>query len=299
MRSSVVILACTAALVGLVAASPPMPNGGDAAVRRVVEVRRIRAHFDSALRELATRDLSSLTTAQRLERASLLVTLRAYRDRGEFPHNYDFPGQAVPYFVDRKTGTLCAVAHLLASSGRRDMVDRIASADNNAYVMELASDTAFTAWLSGHGLTLVEAARIQVPYMVDRPPVISALGSRSNAYVAASAVAITGSAAASLWNTRGNADGHRALANVVGLTTGALTMGLGTAALGDRDAPAAVAPLALIAGGVTTYFSTRGFVKHRQYVSTERNRRLAQVSVAPILPVVRGNGTGIALHIAF
>src|SRR5512140_2947998 len=85
--------------------------------RDATEVHRIRVHFDSVLAGLGRRDLSGLSTEQRSRRASLMTTLRAYQARGVFPHNYDFPGRATPYFVDRKTGTLCAVAHLLASTG--------------------------------------------------------------------------------------------------------------------------------------------------------------------------------------
>lgn len=77
---------------------------------------------------------------------------------------YVFPGRAVPYFVDRKTGVLCAVAHLLESTGRRDVVDRVAALDNNIWVAQLAGDTAFRRWLDTHSLTSTEAARIQVPY---------------------------------------------------------------------------------------------------------------------------------------
>ena len=90
-----------------------------------MEVRRIRAHFDSALAELSARDVAELTLKQQATRARLLEILRVYRDRGIFPHNYDFPGRAVPYFIDRKTGTLCAVAHLLASTGRQIRIARL------------------------------------------------------------------------------------------------------------------------------------------------------------------------------
>jgi hypothetical protein len=69
------------------------------------------------LRELPGREPAALGSAPRARRRALLDTLRAYRDRGDFPHNYDFPGRAVPYFVDRGTSTLCAVAYLLAASG--------------------------------------------------------------------------------------------------------------------------------------------------------------------------------------
>src|SRR6476661_1058213 len=111
------------------------------------EVARIRAHFDSVLTELTSRDVSSLSASQRVNRARLTMTLANYRERGVFPHNYDFPGQSVPYFIDRKTGSLCAVAHLLASTGRRDIVDRVARANNNVWVAELAGDTAVASWL--------------------------------------------------------------------------------------------------------------------------------------------------------
>jgi len=105
-----------------------------------MEVHRIQAHFDSVLAELSARDVADLTSAQHAARVRLLETLRTYRDRGIFPHNYDFAGRAVPYFVDRKTGTLCAVAHLLASTGRRDIVDRVARTNNNVWVPDLAGD---------------------------------------------------------------------------------------------------------------------------------------------------------------
>src|SRR5580765_567638 len=72
-------------------------------------VNRIQAHFDSVLTELRSPDVRTLTPTQRARRAGLIASLQGYRDRGVFPHNYDFPGRPTPYFVDRKTGTLCAV----------------------------------------------------------------------------------------------------------------------------------------------------------------------------------------------
>ena len=301
MRLSVVILPAICALVVLTgaAARPPQRQLALADPARDIEVARIRAHFDSVLQELPARDLSALTLEQRGRRAAILTTLRAYRDRGDFPHNYDFPGQAVPYFVDRGTGTLCAVAYLLESSGHRDVVDRVVQLNNNVWVPELSGDTAFTSWLDRQGLTLAEAARIQVPYMGNQSPIVSALGSRSATYTVGSAIAVGGSVATSLWNIRGNEDGHRSLANYVGLTTGALTLGLGAAALSDRDAPAAVAPISLLAGGLTTYLSTRGFMRHRQYVSAERNRGVARAVVSPIFPVAGSNGAGLAVRVTF
>ena len=176
MRASVVLATVSVSLtlvLGTVATTRAAHPATDAPSGRAAEVARIRAHFDSVLTELPARELTALTPAKRGRRVAALTTLRAYRTRGDFPHNYDFPGQAVPYFVDRGTGTLCAVAHLLATSGRRDIVDRVARTDNNVWVAALAGDTAFTHWLDANGLTLAEAARIQVPYMESDPAPLS------------------------------------------------------------------------------------------------------------------------------
>ncbi|MBC7844695.1 MAG: hypothetical protein H7099_20490 [Gemmatimonadaceae bacterium] len=294
------------AVVALALTHTPAPHraSSDAAatVARSTEVHRIRAHFDSVLSELPARDLGSWSSAQQSRRTALLTTLRGYRDAGAFPHNYDFPGQPAPYFIDRKTGVLCAVAHLLASTGRRDIVDRVAASDNNVYVAQLASDTAFVQWLHANGLTLTEAARIQVPYFYPSPDVA---GPKDNgaAYTVGSAVAISGSIVASLWTTRGNTDGHRNLSNFAGLAASAVSLGVGIAAAGDNTSPRAAAPLSLIAGGVTAYLSTRGMLRHRAYRTAQReaaNRpRVAGATLSPILPIAGVSGAGVAMRIVF
>ena len=92
MRAPAAVALASASLaLGLAASSPslarpPRSDPAPSAVR-LLEVRRIRAHFDSVLAELPARDGSALTAAQRERRAALLAALRAYRDRGEFPHN--------------------------------------------------------------------------------------------------------------------------------------------------------------------------------------------------------------------
>jgi len=199
------------------------------------EVQRIQSHFDSVLTELGARDVSALTSSQRSERAALVATLRAYRDRGVFPHNYDFPGTAVPYFVDRKTGTLCAVAHLLESTGRRDIVDRVSAMNNNVRVPDLATDTALAGWLEAHGLTLSEAARIQVPYVGPPQPV----------QVQQPTI------------RRSNAAGRAAV---------------GAASL------------------ATFYFSTRGYLRHRQMVAMKREAAKPRLSASPVVSPTDGVG---------
>lgn len=308
MRTPLVLLAAALSIAAVVPLRRAVPAPGTVddtpGRRRAVEVARIRAHFDSVLHELPARDVSRLDAPRRERREALLRTLRAYRDRGVFPHNYDFPGAAVPYFVDRVTGTRCAVAHLMESTGRGDLVQRVASTDNNVLVAELAGDTAVLSWLDAHGLTLAEAARIQVPYVGDDSPIVASVGSRNAVYAVGTGVVVGGSLLTSLWNARGNSDGHSRLASVAGFATGALTLGFGAASLRDPGAPAVVAPLSLVAGGLSTYLSTRGFLRHRRLLTTgartEQGRRQpARAAVAPLLPLGGGGGGGVAVRVTF
>jgi hypothetical protein len=291
----------TTLLLGTTAATraatrpPTPPDGGPG---RAAEVARIRVHFDSVLADLPAREVATLAPAQRARRAALLATLRAYRDRGEFPHNYDFPGQAVPYFVDRETGVLCAVAHLLASTGRRDIVDRVARADNNVWVPQLAGDTAFTRWLDAHGLTLAEAAFIQVPYVAPDRGVVAAVAGRSGGYAAASAAAVGGALAMSVWNARSNERGARGWRSAVGLGLGAAALGVGAAGVGVPGASPVLGAASAAAGATSLWIASRGISRHRHdlAVARERERTLAQRAVvSPILPLGRGAGLSVAV----
>lgn len=127
------------------------------------ETARVRTHLATVESELRRRDVSALTPAQRRARSRNLDVLHEYWVRGVFPVNTDFPGQRVPYFVDRY-GTRCAMAYLIEQSGRGDLVARIATTHNNAYVRDLKDDADLAAWLRDNGLTAAEAARIQPTY---------------------------------------------------------------------------------------------------------------------------------------
>jgi hypothetical protein len=298
-----ILLAAVTIEPGDARATPRAPSA------RAGDVTRIRAHFDSVLAELAARDVGALTAAQRAERLGVLQTLFTYKERGVFPHNYDFPAEPTPYFVDRKTGTLCAVAHLLASTGRRDIVDRVARADNNVWVSRLASDTAFAAWLSAHGLTLAEAARIQVPYMMPVPsqvPETPAREARNVALLTAAPIALGTSAIASFWNARGNADGHRSAANVLGVGSGVLAMSIGAAMVGRSDVPRSLGVASMAVGGISMALATRSMRRHSVTVALEREaeqrraeqrRARVETSLAPILP--SGSGAGVAVSLRF
>jgi hypothetical protein len=268
---------------------------------RAAEVQRIRIHFDSVLAELPGRDVSALSATQRERRSALFSTLRAYRDRGDFPRNYDFPEAPTPYFVDRRTGIVCAVGHLIESTGRRDIVDRVAATNNNVYVAELAGDTAFTAWLDAHGLTLAEAAWIQVPYvddpLADRPidgpgDVVSR---RSlDGYLA---VSIGGAAVAALLNSQFNSTGSSRAGSIAGFASGLLAVGVGAAGYGQENGSAALSTGSILVGATSLWFSSRGIMRHR--MAEAQAREAARVSVAPLIPIGADQGTGISVSLRF
>ena len=296
MRSSIVLASVFA---GVVLAGQV---SGDAAATPVdrheaghaIEVKRIRAHFDSVLSELRNRDVSTLSSEQVQRRTALIAVLDSYRNRGVFPHNRHFPGEAIPYFIDRPTGTLCAVAYLLESTGRRDIVDAVAAMDNNVWVNDLAGHREFEQWLDQHGLTLAEAARIQVPYAGDGV-VSEAVSSRamSNAVIGVTA-------GVSLWNALANRNGHQGIANFAGIVTGVVAAGYGGAVMTTGDAPRSIGLLSIATGGVSTFLATRGFLRQRHLAAEARKARLAaRTTVTPIVPLDGQRGAGLSLSIRF
>src|SRR5262245_59504903 len=268
------------------------------------EITRIRNHFDSVLTELRGRDVLALTAAQRANRETLMVTLAAYRNRGVFPHNYDFPDAAMPYFVDRKTGTLCAVAHLLESTGRRDIVDRVARMNNNVWVAELAGDTALATWLDRNGLTLGEAARIQVPY-VDLPIVTPTQKARNTAYVAIAPAAAGVAAVTTVWNLASNRDGHRRGVSWSGVGAGVLTSTAGILLMKSPNPPQnalAIGATTAALGGLSILTSTRSIYRHRVIAQreAEAKKRVAEAVVSPLVGFDRGNPSlGASLSLRF
>jgi hypothetical protein len=293
--ATVLTLATLAAATATGRASTAAPRSDGSAA----EIRRIRIHFDSVLTGLGGRDVSGLTTQQRLRRASLLTTLRAYQARGVFPHNYDFPGKGVPYFVDRKTGTLCAVAHLLASSGRRDIVDRVARADNNVLVPQLAGDSAFTHWLSDNGITLDEAAFIQVPYM---QPVSQAEVARNVGFAVAAPFALGGAVATSLWNASSNRDGHSTKVSSIGVASGLVTTALGASLLAKPDINRGIGASSVAMGLTSVALSLRSMHNHSTIMATrdaEKARTTAQTALAPIVDMSNGGSAGLMVSMRF
>lgn len=289
-------LALVLGAVGSSNASAPRVAAPAPTHSHAAEIARLRAHFDSVLAELPATMPAGLSSQQRARRAALLTTLRDYRDAGVFPRNYDFPGLAVPYFVDRETGVLCAVAHLVASTGRRDIVDRVARADNNILVPQLAGDSAFNGWLDRHGLTLADAARIQVPYMMlegtDQPS-----ADRNGALTTGTSVALGGAAIASLLTARMNADGTSRLGNALGAIAGATALGMGAASLGSDAGSPTLGAATMIAGATSAWLSTRSIMRFRTASAAKRDADRA--TVAPLLPVDGTSGAGVSVTLRF
>ena len=300
MRSSIVLASAFAGMVlaghagGLAEATPVDRHTAGHAL----EVQRIRAHFDSVLSELRTRDVSALSADRVQRRTALVAVLEGYRNRGVFPHNRHFPGEAVPYFIDRPTGTLCAVAYLLESTGRRDIVDAVAAMDNNVWVNDLAGNREFEGWLDEHGFTLAEAARIQVPYegdWLEPEPQVSAF------YAPRTSSAVVGAAAAmSLWNAFANRNGQQGIASLAGIGVGMAAAGYGAAVVATGDAPRGVGALSIAVGGVSTYLATRGFMRQRHLAAEAKKAQLAaRTTVTPIVPLDGKGGAGLSISIKF
>jgi hypothetical protein len=285
MRATPIVFA--AAVVGVLTVT----LSADAGTTATPEIRRIRAHFDSVIVELQQRDVSELTSRQRRARADIVSTLTRYRDRGVFPHNYDFAAPT-PYFIDRKTGTRCAVAHLLESTGRRDIVLRVAAMDNNVWVAELAGDTALATWLDQHGLTLAEAARIQVPYMGEPDDVVVAPPPSARSFNTASTATVGTSALIGALNVWANRDGHSRLGNVVGVTSGLASLGMGVAGIASPGRSESVGAANLVTGALNVFISTRGILRNRRIAE----QREAQLNVVPTVSLNEGAGVAVSFR---
>lgn len=139
---------------------------GVGAVSSVDEVaadrERIQRHLAQVERDLRAVDTAGLSVELRAERAKNLDRLHAYWTAGVFPHNTDFVGQRVPYFIDADDRA-CAVGHLMIESGAVDLAASIRAGENNAKLLEMQTP-GLEAWVARSGLTAREHARIQPSY---------------------------------------------------------------------------------------------------------------------------------------
>lgn len=259
---------------------------------RSAEVRRLRAHFDSVDSELRGRNVSRLTSSQLAQRERLIAWLVEYRNAGVFPVNDRFPGRMVPFFRDSK-GTLCAMAYLIDRSGRRDLVDRIAQTQNNAFIPDLASDPQLGAWLQGVGITVSEAARIQPSY--DGFP-----GNDPDKVSSDFAIATLLLGGGSLAAATVNVVSPSIASEVGGILVGAGAILSGAAHLDRNRGTKRVANASIITGGVSLAASVGAFLlsqarKHGSRVSNNGSQRAARLIITPaIVPVATQYRLGLA-----
>ena len=291
MKIGVAVIFACVVMTAFTSPNPQLPAADAAvAVSHEGEQSRLRAHFDSVDRELRLADTSDLTDTQQASRRTIIAWLRDYRHAGIFPRNDRFPDNAMPFFRDSQ-GALCAMAYLVARSGRQDIVDHIASTRNNAFIRELADDRALVRWVDSVGLTLDEAARIQPQYQAD--PETSVDASYALATVIVSGVALT--------TTGLNAVAPSATSGWIGVVTGsaAALTGLaifvsGTQTTNDKDT-AKLATANLVAGGLSLGLGIRGIaVARRKAASATTDRREASLILAPAVVPGR-NGPELAL----
>jgi hypothetical protein len=259
--------------------------GGVDSQHRRLEVARLQAHFDSVDAELRRPTALSLTPLQRTARATLIGWLREYRETGSFPRNDRFPERAMPFFRDSR-GVLCAMAYLIDRSGRGDLVDRIASTRNNAFIPELAVDPELGAWLDGVGLSVAEAARIQPFY--GHPPDEPEEQGVSASY-ALTSILVSGS---SLTTLGLNAIAPSRATGWAGVIAGAAGLIAGAVKLDEDGATDDVAGANMIAGGGALAFGLYRLLTPRPSNSN--------VSISPIvIPTDRSPRLGFAVHTTF
>ena len=217
---------------------PPTDLGS---LARPVEVARLRAHFDSVDAELRAPQTRQLSPSQRAARVTLIGWLREYREAGAFPRNDRFPEQAMPFFRDSR-GVLCAMAYLIERSGRGDLVDRVASTRNNAFIPELAGDPELRAWLDSVGFSVAEAARVQPSYEPPEDPEDESV----SADYALTSILVSG---ASLTTLGVNLIAPTKATGWAGLIAGSVGVIAGAANLDDTDGTEKVAAANMIIGG--------------------------------------------------
>lgn len=289
-------------------------SGSDARVRMTFldqwqesEVARIQQHLTGAEELLLDAGVSSLSPSQRAARARNVELLRGYRENGMFPRNLDFQTRE-PYFVDDR-GVLCAMAYLIARSGRTDIVERVRATRNNARVRDLADDPTLVAWLDEAGLTAAEAARIQPTYGPYLPYPIVTRDPVSPEYAVASAGAslINGVAIALNFPRRGTPPSQ--WTGALAVLTGAAGIALGAPRIGDGGAATALGTWNVAAGTLSAMAGSYAlFARSRMRrassvqpggagssLNTPDSKRGASVNITPTI----GSGAGLLLNLTF
>lgn len=121
----------------------------------------IQKHLENVLQILASNPTAHLSCEQLESRTHLTELLRDYREAGLFPMNY-YRAVRIPVFIDEHQ-THCAVGYLLQQTGYDEVAQRIANANNYAWVREI-NDPALPVWQAASGFTMDELKLIQGAY---------------------------------------------------------------------------------------------------------------------------------------
>jgi hypothetical protein len=274
---------------------------GDPAIQhRRHEVARLRAHFDSVDAELRLSTALPLTPAQRTVRTPLIGWLREYRAAGRFPRNDRSPDRAMPFFRDSR-GVLCAMAYLIDRSGRRDLVDRVASTRNNAFIRELAGDPELRTWLDSLGLSVAEAARIQPSYEFPpgEPPPGEPEESAVSASYALTSILVSGTSLATVGVT---AIAPSQTAGWAGLIAGSAGLIAGAVKVDEAGTTDDVATANIIAGGGALMFGLYRLLTPRlsgpmDGPASEASGEDRKLSISPlVMPSAHKPRIGLAMH---
>jgi hypothetical protein len=131
------------------------------------EQTRISTHLAYIEKRLGQQPLTHLTPQQKQNREKVLALLHVYCLAGNFPKNYDFPGERKPCFID-SDGSICAVGYLIEKTAGRGAAEKI----NQLYQYDEIKDmdqTVIEKWAIEYGLTLEECAMIQPSYGFPAP----------------------------------------------------------------------------------------------------------------------------------
>ncbi len=297
MRLHVLIFTAAGILAGTLAlsgAARDVSRTGHESPAGLREEMRLRAHFDSVDAELRDRSTVQLSANQRAARTTLIGWLREYRDAGEFPRNDRFQ-HAMPFFRD-SDGVLCAMAYLIDRSGRGDLVDRVASTRNNAFIAELAHDPELRGWLDSVGLAANEAARIQPTY--DGEPGVIDDQEVSTGY-AATSVVVSGASLTTLGLNLFNPSRSTGTAGIIAGSVGAIA---GAVNLDGSNETQTVAAANIIIGGAAIAAGVYRLLNSRPAGSVDELSRQSEGSpeISPlVIPTSDGPRIGLAMNASF
>jgi hypothetical protein len=126
---------------------------------RRLESKRVQIHHARMERSLRRASVGHLTRWQQRKREQVLYAYGNYWRAGEFPKNET--GQLFAHVFQDADGKLCGVASMIASTGRRDLVQQVAKNNNDLNVRDVKSGP-ILEWARDHGFSRRELIRVQI-----------------------------------------------------------------------------------------------------------------------------------------